>query len=652
LTFENVSDKWGLKERTFSNGSAYADLDNDGDIDLVINNINDVASIYENHQNEKADDHFLRVKPVADVDGVTHFNTKIYVQSGAFEQVFEITSVRGMYSTSEHIAHFGLGNDKWAEEVQVVWPDGKRNILKNQKANQLVEVKYSDAKVQVANKEKINTLLVNQTQSIGLLSKHNENQFDDFAKQLMLPRKFSDSGPCFAIGDIDGDGLEDIFMGGSAGLEGRVFNQKIDGSFGVIPFPDLKKDRKFEDVDAVFFDVDLDEDLDLYIVSGGNEFQAGSPLYQDRLYINDGKGSLARAIDAIPTFNTSGSKVLPADFDSDGDTDLLITGKHTPWEYPVAPNSTLLRNKNGIFEDCTREIASPLLNIGMVNDAVWVDYDNDGMLDIAIVGEWMPFTLLQNNGTEFANRTREFGLDNSTGWWQALDAADFDSDGDQDFVLGNLGANFEVKASEDRPFHVFYDDFDNNGDGDLVLARHEGNKLFPVRERNRSVQQLPLLAEKIPTFEQFARSDVYEIYGRRNLGQSVHYQANTLLSYYVENTGNGGFAFHQLPAVAQLSPINDVLIQDFNKDGFLDILAAGNIFNFEVETVRPDAGNGVLLSGNGKGDFKSVNHRESGFFVPCDFRRFKPFRYLEKPVIVVGCNNSYYQFFEINDDQE
>ncbi len=650
LTFENVTEGWGLDEKTFSNGSAYADLDNDGDLDLVVNNINDAASIYENHAAGEGASNYLRIKPVADVTGITPLNTKIWiVTDNDNTQYVEISSVRGMYSTSEHIAHFGLGQNKKVDQVIVEWPDGKRNILKNEKSNRIIEAFYSKAKSydsETANSA--NTLFKNHTEDIGLVIKHNENQYDDFAKQLMLPHKFSDRGPCIAVGDINGDGLEDIFMGGSAGDQGRIFNQNPDGSFGILPFSDLKIDKDSEDLDALLFDADIDGDMDLYIVSGGNEYRSGSRKYLDRFYINDGKGNLTKSVEAIPEIMTSGSKVIPADFDQDGDLDLLITGMHTPWEYPKPTNSVLLRNNEGKFEDATEELAKDLIGIGMVHDASWVDYNNDGLLDIALAGEWMPLTILRNNGTSFENATSELNLETTTGWWFSIEAEDMDQDGDMDFVMGNLGLNYEYKASPEKPFEVFYHDFDNNGMGDLVLAKYENEKLYPVRERNRSNMQVPLLAEKIPTYHEFARSDVYDIYGKSNLKNALHYKAKLFTSAYVENLGEGRFRFKELPAEAQLSPINDIMIEDFNSDGHLDILAVGNLYGVEVETVRPDAGNGLFLLGDSKGNFKAVSHQMSGFFMPFDAKRLKSFKYQGEDVIIVGNNNDYYQFIKVN----
>ncbi len=647
--FENVSTKWGLDDKSFSNGSAYADLDNDGDLDLVINNINDFAFVYENKLNEQSNNNYLRVMPVADKPGVTNLNTKVWVEAKGKTQYFEITSVRGMYSTSEFIAHFGLGDISKVDKVIVEWPDGKRNIIKNLKANRTIKANYSKATLpKPENAEPIEKIFTRATEKIGLVIKHNENKFDDFNRQLMLPHKMSDRGPCFEIGDVNGDGLEDIFMGGSAGFAGRLFNQNSDGSFGVLAFPDLKLNKKSEDIDALFFDIENDGDIDLYVVSGGNEYRAGAKEYQDRIYLNDGNGNFTKSEHLLPNMNQSGGRVLPADYDKDGDIDLLITGMHIPWKYPTPATSMILRNDNGKFVDVTKKMARDLMDIGMVHDAVWVDYNNDGLLDIALAGEWMPFTLLENKGNEFINVIKDTNLENSTGWWLSIETEDMDKDGDMDFVLGNIGLNYEYKSSEEKPFQIFYYDFDNNGSDDIVMAKFQGNSLYPVRERNRSIQQVPLLAEKFTTFEAFAKADVYEIYGENNLKNSLHYKAKTFASAYVENLGNGKFQFHRLPTAAQLSPINDIILDDFNGDGHVDILAAGNLYGVELETVRADAGNGVLLAGDGKGEFTTINYNESGFLLPFDAKRLKYFNYQNEKVIVAGCNNDFYQFFIIN----
>ncbi|MDZ7607744.1 MAG: VCBS repeat-containing protein [Cyclobacteriaceae bacterium] len=647
FTFDPVSEDWGLKDLSFSNGCAYADLDNDGDLDLVVNNINDEAFIYRNNAELVTESHFLRIIPVADVPGKTVLNTKVWIETGNQFQYHEITSVRGMYSTSEYVAHFGLGPHEKVDRIKLQWPDGKVNILSNQKADQIIELKYSDAKAPVPeNAAKTPQLFKNVTEKVGLVIRHSENAFEDFDKQMMLPHKLSDRGPALALGDVNGDGIDDIFMGGSAGNEGRLFSQGADGIFSLLPSPDLKNDKKSEDVDALFFDAENDGDLDLYVVSGGNEYRSGSLEYQDRLYLNDGKGNFTKSIEALPKNTESGSRVIANDFDKDGDLDLFVAGRHVPWEYPKPASSVLLRNDGGKFTDVTKELAPDLKNVGMVHDAVWTDYDGDGFMDIALAGEWMPFTILRYDGKKFKNVSNDLGLRNTSGWWFSVEAADMDEDGDQDFILGNLGLNYEYKASEDRPFQVFYDDFDNNGNGDIVLAYYEGDKLYPVRERLRSVEQVPLLQEKISTFNEFAKADVYDIYGRDNLSKALHYEAKTFTSVYAENLGGGKFQFHQLPVEAQFSSINEIIADDFNGDGILDVLVAGNLFGTEYETVRADAGIGLVMLGDGKGGFTTLSSNESGVSLPFAVQKFSWIKHQNQRLIVVGCNNDYYQFLQ------
>lgn len=653
FTFEKANVAWGMEDKSFSNGSAYADLDNDGDIDLVINNINDEAFVYRNNAEKATSSHFLRVIPLADAPGSSVLNTKVWVETGEKIQYHEITSVRGMYSTSEYAAHFGLGTHEKVDRIKLQWPDGKVNILTNQKADQIIEMKYSQAKqVVTETSTTVKPLFQNVTEKTGLVIKHSENVFEDFDKQLMLPHKLSDRGPALATGDINGDGTDDIFMGGAAGNEGRLFTQNTDGSFSVHSFPDLKVDKKSEDVDALFFDADQDGDQDLYVISGGNEYRAGSAEYQDRLYINDGKGNLLKSMDALPQNTISGSRVIANDFDKDGDLDLFVAGRHTPWEYPRPASSVLLKNEGGKFIDISKELASDLKNLGMVNDAVWVDYDGDGWMDLALAGEWMPFTIFRNDGKKFKNVSNDQGFRNTSGWWFSIEAADMDKDGDQDFILGNLGLNYEYKASEEKPFQIFFYDFDNNGTGDLVLAYYEGDKLYPVRERLRSIEQVPLLEEKISTFNEFAKADIYEIYGKDNLSRALHYEAKTFASVYVENLGNGKFEFHTLPVEAQFSSINEIIAEDFNGDGNLDILVAGNLFGTEYETVRADAGIGLLMLGDGKGKFLPKTSTESGIMLPHSVQKFSWLRHRNEQLIVVGCNNDYFQFLKPPDFSE
>ncbi len=649
LTFTKMNEEWGLDYKTFSNGSAYADLDNDGDLDIVVNNINNKAFVFRNNSRELNGHHYLRVNPVADEEGVVRFGTKITIETEKGLQFFEITSVRGMYSTSEPIAHFGLGNIKKVDLLTVEWPDGRKNILKNVKTDQSLNVLYSKSK-DPGKKEKEKQgkpIFKAHTEASGIDYVHKENEFNDYIRQILLPYKMSELGPFLATGDLNGDDLEDFFVGGAVGQAGQIYLQQPDGTFDTLYNECLVKDHIHEDMGAAFFDADGDGDLDLYVVSGGNEFRPRSPRYQDRLYLNDGTGRMEKSEDWLPKINISGSKVYPYDIDQDGDMDLFVGGRHLSWSYPDPESSLILINEGNKFIDATRDIAPDLAGIGMVNDAKWVDFNQDGLIDLVIVGEWMPVTLLQNTGGVFRNVTSDFGLDGNNGWWLTVEAADMDKDGDMDLIIGNFGLNSKYKGTDDEPFEVYYHDLDNNGLKDLVLAYNANGKKYPYRRKKDAALQMPSVNDKFRTFGEYADADVYEIYGKENLERGLHYKANTFASMYLENKGDR-FEMHRLPLLAQLSSVNDILIDDYNGDDNPDILIAGNFYGTEVRTPRNDAGIGLLLEGDGNGNFNPVNYLESGFFVPYDVKSMALIHAAGGKWILVGCNDDRLRVFKVN----
>jgi hypothetical protein len=377
------------------------------------------------------------------------------------------------------------------------------------------------------------------------------------------------------------------------------------------------------------------------VVSGGNEYRFRSPRYADRLYINE-NGVLQQSNGLIPAVKTSGSKVYPEDFDNDGDLDIFVAGHHMPGAYPWPTTSTLLENNGGKFTNVTASKARALANIGMVNDACWVDFDGDNLKDLVLVGEWKPLTFIKNNGDIFVNVTEEFGMKETVGWWFSIHADDFDKDGDMDFVAGNLGLNYRYKTSTEKPFEVYSYDFDNNGKNDIVLTEYENGVKYPLRRKECLTQQTPALETKFPSFKKFAKANVYDIFDEKSLERALHYSANTFASSYIENKGNGTFEVRALPLQAQFSSVNDFLVDDFNRDGHKDILLAGNLFESEVRTPRNDAGYGLLLAGNSTGNFKVLDVRESGFFVPYNVKSLEQINQL----VLVGCNNDQLQVFK------
>ncbi|MDA0195937.1 MAG: VCBS repeat-containing protein [Bacteroidetes bacterium] len=648
LSFEKITKEWGLDYETFSHGSAYADLDNDGDLDLVVSNVNDVAHIYRNNSKAGRDSNHLRIKLNGGTENTPIFGTRIQIEVGDQKQWYEVTNVRGMFSTSEFIAHFGIGTAQSVDNVTISWPYGKTSVLKNVKANQLLEVTIDDA-ISMKDNSKPGAPETLFEKSDVIAYKHTENNFDDFEKQVLMPHKMSQFGPALAIGDINGDGLEDCFVGAAAGSVGKLFIQDKRGNFKELKSSELDRDALFEDLDAAFFDVDGDKDLDLYVVSGGNEWKPQSKEYQDRLYINDGKGGFKKSEKSLPSFKESGSVVRPFDYDQDGDLDLFIGGRHVPWSYPSPETSRILENVGGNFKDVTTSIAKDLIEIGLVTDAVWTDFDQDGFTDLAIVGEWMPITFIKFDGRKFVDVTATYGIVNSEGWWYSIEAADMDNDGDPDLIAGNLGLNYKYKTNLNEPFEVHYDDFDNSGSKDIVLSYYNFGEQFPLRGRSCSTQQVPVIGEKFKTYDLFASANLVQVYGENKLESALHYESHSFASSYFENLGAGKFSMTNLPNLAQISSINDMIVDDFDNDGNKDILLAGNLYPAEIETTRNDAGIGLFLKGDGRGSFKGVPSLQSGFLVPYDVKKLAVISTQKDKLILCGVNNAEMQVFRIKE---
>ena len=636
LNFKKKSEDWGLNQKSFSAGCAYADLDNDGDLDLVVNNINDKAFVYQNNSNLRKHN-FLRVQLEMNKKNDPIQGARVEIIQGNTKQLYEFTSVRGMYSSSEQIAHFGLSSKKDIDSLIVTWPNQEKSVLLSVKPNQLLHIDFDKINSRKIRKIKKEKTVFSSVTSIAYT--HKENKFDDYDKQILLPHKLSQIGPALAVGDVNNDGLEDMFVGAAAGFLPELFVQQKSGDFVKLKNPIWNTASKYEDVDAVFFDMDGDGDQDLYVVSGGNEWKEYSENYQDRIYRNEGNGVFVLDLKALPVLTESGSCVRPFDYDNDGDVDLMIGGRHTPWEYPAPTNSRILKNEKGIFKDVTKVIAKDLLNIGLVTDAIWFDFDEDGKTDLVVVGEWMPIRFFKNTGKNFVEVTEKTELKNTEGWWYSINAADMDRDGDLDLVVGNLGLNYKYKATVDEPFEVHYDDFDKNGKKDIVLSYYNFGVQFPLRGRSCSSQQIPKIALKMKSYNIFASSNLEDVYGKQNLKEALHYQAKSFASVYIENKGKGIFEKHTLPKEAQISNINSILLEDFDNDGYKDILIAGNMYPVEIETPRNDSGVGLFLKGNGKGKFSAVPPNESGFFLIGDVKKMKLIKMKKRFTVLSATNN-------------
>ena len=650
LTFSKKVDEWGFADPSHSNGASYADLDNDGDLDIVISNIDQPAFIYENKSDQMADHNFLKIKLTGPGLNRSGLGARISIKTESGIQMKEHFLARGYLSSVEDGVHFGIGKDPIVETVWVQWPDGNTQIVTDIAANSSLSIAYKKNTI-----KQLPPLIPTITKklfssdnapALGINFRHSENVYDDFAKESLLPHKLSNLGPSMAVGDVNGDGLDDFHVGGAKGFSGVMYIQDANGKFSEYESTTFKQDAFYEDVSSVFFDADGDGDQDLYVVSGGNEFDRNSEQLQDRLYSNNGAGVFTKTKNVLPEMLTSGGCVAAEDFDNDGDLDVFVGGRLVPGAYPKSPRSYLLQNINGLFKDVTEELAPELVSPGMVTSCMWVDIDNDKAKDLIVAGEWMPISVFRNQKGSFTNISKSLGLMDQKGWWYSMAKGDFDNDGDEDFVFGNLGLNYKYKASSQAPFEIYYDDFDNNSTGDIVLSYDENGKKVPLRGRQCSSQQMPFIKDKFATYDAFAQADLIDIFGDAKLKKAFHLAATTFSSVWIENKANQPWVVHVLPNLAQISANNGIVTKDMNKDGFLDIVLAGNLFESEVETPRNDAGKGLVLIGDGTGNFQPLSIPESGLYAPGNVKNLKLINVQNKPYLAILNNSGPFQLFE------
>lgn len=644
--FKKIAKEWGLDTPSFSNGMAYADLDNDGDLDLVVNNMEDKAFVYRNNTNGN----YLTVELQGLDNNRFGIGAKTYVYAGGQKQLVENIATRGYFSSVDTKPFFGLGKTAVVDSVKVIWPGGKENLFKNIGANRTLVAKQSKAKIRNTKKRTSSIFTEKNAQELGLEFQHQENNYDDFAEEILLPHRLSQNGPFMAMADVNGDGLEDVFIGGAANQSGVLYFQNSSGTYSKAASQPWSKDRASEDLGVLFFDSDNDGDLDLYVTSGGNEFKQGNRLLQDRLYKNDGKGNFKKASrNALPAIFESTQTVKASDIDNDGDLDLfvgtrLISGKYT---YPA--NSYLLINNKGNFTKAAAKQAPDLKELGMVTDAVFTDIDKDGDEDLMVVGEWMTVTVLENTNGTFKDVSSTYGLnDASRGFWWSITAADLDGDGDDDYVLGNLGMNNKFKASKAHPFKVYANDFDKNGTNDVVLAKFYKGDYVPVRGRECTSQQMPYIKDKFKDYHSFASSKLIDILPDETVEEAVIYQIESFESIILENQ-NGKLIRKVLPIEVQIAPIKSSLVVDVNKDGIQDIITVGNHYGVEVETTRYDAGFGAVLLGSKNGTYSFISPQKSGFYLPKDSRNMLLQRSANgKNNVLVSNNNDGVKIFQFD----
>ncbi|MGX1928567.1 VCBS repeat-containing protein [Flagellimonas sp. 2504JD4-2] len=642
LTFNKANADWGLQQKSLSNGAAYGDLDNDGDLDLVVNNIDEKAFVYRNNNELIKDNNYLKVKLKGSKNNKFGIGAKIVVEHNGKTIVQEMMPSRGYQSSMPYNLIFGLGKDSVVQKLKINWPDGKVQELQDVQANSTHVLSNSEAITILKSKiSEHSGHFINSTVDSLITYQHVENEYNDFKRERLLPHQLSTQGPKVAKGDVNGDGLEDLFIGGAKGSSGQLFHQDNNGSFIAQNNGFLSADIKSEDIGAHFFDADSDGDLDLYVVSGGNAFDKNDIELQDRLYINNGRGDFTKKADALPEMLTSGSCISSGDYDNDGDLDLFVGGRIVPGEYPTSPRSYVLINDgHGNFEDGTGE-ANPALEFpGLVTDAVWVDFNADDQLDLVVVGEWMPIRMFVNNGTKLNEITETEGLKDSEGLWNKIIADDFDNDGDVDFALGNFGLNSQLKASISEPVSLYVKDFDGNGSLDPVLCSYIMGEEFPVFSKDDLVEQLNGLKNKYVSYEDYANERITDVFSPQELEDSQILQAKNFSSGYLENLGNDQFAFKALPKEAQLSPVYGMLSKDFNGDGHKDILLGGNFFGTRVKYGRYDASKGTLLLGDGKGNFAGTDVAENGLNIDGEVRDIALLNLANDKKIVVFVKNN------------
>jgi len=635
--FENVTEKWGFDTPSFSHGLSYADLDNDGDLDIVSNNMESEASIYKNNTNGN----YLKVELKGSPKNTFGYGAKVIIYHNNKIQIEENTVTRGYFSSKEPKLFFGLGKETTIDSMRVIWPDNKTLIYNDVDVNKTIRVTYSKASNLYVKNKTSKTVLVNvNAKDIGIDYFHNENEFDDFTEEVLLPHKLSNNGPFSAPGDVNNDGLDDVFIGGASGQEGVLFIQTTDGKFTRSKSNPWAVDKKSEDLGALFFDLDGDGDKDLYVTSGGSEFKQGNKLLKDRIYINDGLGNFSKNNSAIPNIYESTQTVKASDIDADGDLDLFIGTRLISGKYTFPATSYILINDKGILKKASNNVAPDLTNIGMVTDAVFSDIDNDNDEDLVVVGEWMKVKILENNDGKFKDNSNKFGdyIEKSRGLWWSITANDIDNDGDDDYIIGNLGKNNKFKASKEHPFKVYANDFDGNGTNDVVLAKYYKDGYVPMRGKECTTQQMPYVGEKFKDFHSFASSKLIDILPEKKIDEGIVYEISDFKSIILINN-NGILDPIYLPIQAQTSPIKSSLVDDFNNDGFKDLLLVGNHYGVEVETVRYDAGYGSIFLGDGKNNFRFLPPLQSGIYIPKDSRFISSLKTTEEKNIYLSTNN-------------